>query len=79
MNRPGSALSKLKKQQQILNVQTGGTKQKEKKTYSKEEFIRQRDFTGAITLLEHEKMLNKDNVQNQLWLAYSYFHNGDFQ
>lgn len=22
--------------------------------------------------------LNKDNLNNQLWLAYSYFHNGDF-
>ncbi|MCQ2816309.1 MAG: CDC27 family protein [archaeon] len=22
--------------------------------------------------------LNKDNVTNQLWLAYAYFHNGDF-
>lgn len=55
MQRPGSALSKLKKQQQVLQVSTS-TKKTEKKTYKKEEFIKQRDFEGAITVLEHEKM-----------------------
>ena len=45
----------------------------------KEEFIKNRDFVGAITLLEHEKILNKDNVTFQLWLAYCYFHNGDYE
>ena len=29
-----------------------------KKIYTKEEFIRNRDFEGAITLLEHETLLN---------------------
>ena len=77
MQRPGSALSKLKKQQQNLHVSTT-VRQVEKKQYTKEEFIKQRDFEGAITLLEHEKLLNKENLTNQLWLAYSYFHNGDF-
>ena len=77
MQRPGSALSKLKKQQQNLNVTTT-VRKVEKKQYTKEEFIKQRDFEGAITLLEHEKLLNKENLTNQLWLAYSYFHNGDF-
>ena len=55
MQRPGSALSKLKKQQQNLNVTTTARKV-EKKQYTKEEFIKQRDFEGAITLLEHEKL-----------------------
>ena len=68
---------KLKKQQQNLHVSTT-VRQVEKKQYTKEEFIKQRDFEGAITLLEHEKLLNKENLTNQLWLAYSYFHNGDF-
>ena len=77
MQRPGSALSKLRKQQQNLHVSTT-TKKVEKKVYTKEEFIKQRDFEGAITLLEHEKLLNKDNLTNQLWLAYAYFHSGDF-
>jgi len=78
MQRPGSALSKLRNQQKNLkaNVSTGPIQ--EKKTYSKEEFIKNRDFVGAITLLEHEKFVNKENITNQLWLAYAYFHNGDF-
>jgi len=77
MQRPGSALSKLKMQQQNLHANVT-QKAVQKKTYTKEEFIRNRDFEGAITLLEHEKLLNKDNQNNQLWLAYSYYHSGDF-
>ena len=77
MQRPGSALSKLKLQQQNLHANVT-QKAVQKKIYTKEEFIRNRDFEGSITLLEHEKLLNKDNLNNQLWLAYSYYHNGDF-
>ena len=77
MQRPGSALSKLRLQQQNLHANVT-QKAVEKKVYTKEEFIKNRDFVGAITLLEHEKLLNKDNVNNQLWLAYAYYHNGDF-
>lgn len=53
MQRPGSALSKLKRQQQVLHITP---KEKvEKKIYTKEEFIKNRDFEGAITILEYEK------------------------
>lgn len=55
MQRPGSALSKLRKQQQTLHI-SPSTKQENKKVYTKEEFIKNRDFEGAITLLEHEKL-----------------------
>ena len=78
MQRPGSALSKLRNQQKNLKATVSHNPMQEKKTYSKEEFIKNRDFEGAITLLEHEKLLNRENINNQLWLAYSYFHNGDF-
>lgn len=78
MIRPGSSLSKMKQQHHSLS-QTTVKKQKESKIPTKEEFIKLRDFQGAITLLEHEKMLNKDNVKIQLWLAYCYFHNGDYE
>ena len=78
MHRPGSSLSRLNQQQKNLQINTI-KKQQEKKIPTKEEFIKLRDFLGAITLLEHEKMLNKDNIQNQLWLAYCYFHNGDYE
>ena len=53
MQRPGSALSKLKKQQQVLSITP--TKQVEKKEYHKEEFIKNRDFEAAITIMEYEK------------------------
>ena len=78
MQRPGSALSKLRNQQKNLKATVSHNPMQEKKTYTKEEFIKNRDFEGAITLLEHEKLLNRENINNQLWLAYSYFHNGDF-
>jgi intraflagellar transport protein 56 len=55
MQRPGSSLSRLKQQHQNLNVQVT-KKQQEKKIPTKEEFVKNRDFIGAITLLEHEKM-----------------------
>jgi hypothetical protein len=55
MQRPGSSLSRLN--QQTKNLQTNIIKkQQEKKIPTKEEFIKQRDFLGAITLLEHEKL-----------------------
>jgi hypothetical protein len=55
MHRPGSSLSRINQQKQ--NLQTNIVKkQQEKKIPTKEEFIKQRDFLGAITLLEHEKM-----------------------
>ena len=43
MQRPGSALSKLKMQQQNLHANVT-QKAVQKKTYTKEEFIRNRDF-----------------------------------
>ena len=78
MQRPGSALSKLRNQQKNLKANISSGPIQEKKIYTKEEFIKNRDFVGAITLLEHEKFVNKENITNQLWLAYAYFHNGDF-
>ena len=60
MQRPGSSLSRLKQQHQNLNVQVT-KKQQEKKIPTKEEFVKNRDFVGAITLLEHEKTMFKIN------------------
>ncbi len=66
MQRPGSALSKLRNQQKNLKAQITQSPMSEKKVYTKEEFIKNRDFEGAITLLEHEKFLNRENINNQL-------------
>jgi hypothetical protein len=53
--RPGSASVRLRQQMQNMQVKTV-KKEQENKIPTKEEFIKQRDFVGAITLLEHEKM-----------------------
>ena len=68
MQRPGNALSKLCDQQKNLKASVSHNPMQEKKIYTKEEFIKNRDFEGAITLLEHEKLLNRENINNQLWI-----------
>lgn len=78
MHRPGSSLSRIKEHTKTLQVTTVN-RQKEKKIPTREEFVKQRDFVGAITLTEHEKVSIRDNVQLQLWLAYCYYHNGEYE
>ena len=59
MLRPGSSVGRLKKQQQEVSNTNKLKKQQQDKAPTKEEkeeFIKHRDFVGAITLLEHEKM-----------------------
>jgi len=58
MQRPGSSVGRLKKQQQDVAINNKLKKQQDKtpSKEEKEEFIKNRDFVGAITLLEHEKM-----------------------
>ena len=78
MKRPGSSLSRLKQQHQNLGLQ-GVNKKQEQELPTKEDLIKKRDFINAITLLEQDKILNKDNQQIQFWLAYCYYHNGDYE
>jgi len=49
MFRPGSA---VKRKQQQAKVAAPVTKQKEEKLPDAKDFLRDRDYTGAITLLE---------------------------
>ncbi|KAI9140422.1 RNA polymerase III subunit Rpc25-domain-containing protein [Paraphysoderma sedebokerense] len=44
-----------------------------------EEFINDRDYTGAVTLLEFEKAAGKSDIKSLLWLAYASFHLGHYQ
>ncbi len=76
--RPGSSLSKLKQQHQNINMNIVKKKSSQQELPNKEELIKQRDFQGAIILLDYDKIQNKDNYINQLWLAYAYFHKGDY-
>lgn len=48
-----------------------------------EQFLDNRDFTGAITLLEFERHSSEDKKKNtdeqDLWIAYCAFHLGDYK
>lgn len=43
-----------------------------------QEYIKDRDWVGAIAFLEYERNL-KTNVENSLWLAYCSFHMGEYK
>jgi intraflagellar transport protein 56 len=76
MHRPGSALSKAKKgipQQSVPNVA-----RRESKMPRLHDYINERDFTGAMTLLELQRSAARDE-KLLLWLAYAAFHAGEYK
>ncbi|CAG9322586.1 unnamed protein product [Blepharisma stoltei] len=75
MNRPNSALSRHKANQQatVPNVQ-----RKEQQMPKLQSFIDDRDFLGALTFLEIQKSAARDE-KLLLWLAYSAFHAGEYK
>lgn len=80
MNRPGSSLSRAKQTKSSVNSNVGISQNKiEKKTYTLEEFIKNRDWIGAITFLEFQTGVKDNTNENSLWLAYCSFHNGDYK
>lgn len=77
MFRPGSA---VKRKQQQAKVAAPATKQKEESLPDVKDFLKDRDYTGAITLLECDrKYANKHDIKTLLSLAYASFHNGDYK
>ena len=43
------------------------------------DFLVKQDFVGAATLLDLDrKFCSRDDINTKLWLAYAYFHNGDY-
>ncbi|XP_050055193.1 intraflagellar transport protein 56 isoform X2 [Aphis gossypii] len=42
------------------------------------DFIEKRDYTGALTILKFDIEKSKQDVELELWLAYCYFHLGDY-
>ena len=46
---------------------------------SLEDFARQRDFTGLIAFIDHQKNTGKENIWTELWSGYAYFHLGNFE
>jgi len=77
MFRPGSA---VKRKQQQAKVAPAQSKQKEEKLPDVKDFFKDRDYIGAITLLDCErKYANKHDIKTLITLAYAAFHNGDYK
>lgn len=76
MNRPGSALTRAKSKSQQVNLPN--FQRKESKVPKLEDFIAERDFTGAMVLLELQKSAARDE-KLMMWLAYSSFHAGEYK
>uniref|UniRef100_A0A667ZFR3 Intraflagellar transport protein 56 n=1 Tax=Myripristis murdjan TaxID=586833 RepID=A0A667ZFR3_9TELE len=52
---------------------------KKKKSPQFEDYLNQRDYVGAITLLEFEHNTSEKGLDADLWLAYCAFHLGDYK
>lgn len=79
MNRPGSALSKAITKTNSYGVQIPIKKPNENAIPKPEDKIKERDWVAAISLLEFEKSATDTKVDTLFWLAYCYFHNGDYK
>ena len=44
-----------------------------------EDFLSQRDYTGAMSLLEFNRNSGKGNETLDMWLGYCAFHAGDYK
>jgi intraflagellar transport protein 56 len=80
MIRPGSALTKGKRKAAAGAPKIAlGKKAESQKPELQADFIDKCDYVGAITLLEFERKSKEERPHLLLWLAYSYFHNGDYR
>ncbi|XP_050525440.1 intraflagellar transport protein 56 isoform X7 [Daktulosphaira vitifoliae] len=43
------------------------------------DLIQKRDYTGALTILKFDLEKNKDDIELEQWIAYCYFHLGDYK
>lgn len=77
MIRPGSA---VKRKQQQAKTSAPQTKAKEIKMPEAKDYLKDRDYIGAITLLDCERKYSKKHDLKTLGsLAYACFHNGDYK
>ena len=75
MNRPNSALSWHKANQQVM-VPTAP--RREQNMPKLQDFIEDRDFLGAFTFLELQRSAARDE-KLLLWLGYAAFHSGKYK
>ena len=77
MYRPGTSISKAKvKNSSAEDGQFNKVQQEKMPTL--QDYIKKRDWIGAVALLESERNVNIQ-VENSLWLAYCYFHMGEYR
>lgn len=77
MNRPGTSISKAKVTKS--SGDEGGLKKvAQEKLPTLQDYLTNRDWIGAIALLENERNVNI-HVENSMWLAYCYFHMGEYR
>eukprot|EP00744_Colponema_vietnamica_P003717 GILI01005648.1.p1 GENE.GILI01005648.1~~GILI01005648.1.p1 ORF type:complete len:301 (+),score=117.83 GILI01005648.1:96-998(+) len=79
MMRPGSALVRGKPKVKAATGAVVGNKKTEVKKPQLEDFLKEQNYTGAITLLEFERRTAEQRPNLLLWLAYCLFHNGDYK
>lgn len=77
MYRPGTSISKAKVKSSAPE-EGGFSKVQVEKMPTLQDYIKQRDWIGAVALLESERNVNIQ-VENSLWLAYCYFHMGEYR
>merc|ERR1719174_188308 len=78
MIRPGSAVRKGKQKSAVTANKVALGKKTEAAKPDLFEFLDNCDYVGAITLLEFEKKGKEERSHLLLWLAYSYFHAGEY-
>lgn len=76
MIRPGSALRQ--KQRRVVAPKVAPGKRAENAKPELTDFLNNCDYVGAITLLEFERKAREDRPHLLMWLAYCYFHTGDY-
>lgn len=78
MNRPGTSISKAKVKSSTADGDVGYNKLPQKKMPTLIDYLTSRDWIGAIALLENERSVNIQ-IENSMWLAYCYFHMGEYR
>ncbi|XP_061883038.1 intraflagellar transport protein 56 [Entelurus aequoreus] len=58
---------------------SGKKKKKKNKVPSLEEYLQQRDYLGALTLLEFQRSIGEQEVKTDLWIGFCAFHLGDYK
>lgn len=78
MIRPGSSLTKGRQRRAAAAPKITPGKKAEQAKPDLQDFLNSCDYVGAVTLLEFQKKAREERPNLLTWIAYSYFHNGDY-